>query len=121
MYVNFIDPITAAAIVGTGIEAVKAISGTSDAAKRRLYEQNLAFLSADDKKKLDRLLIQANTDQAKQQILAQTLGQVGSARVQAIAQLEAEKEKTNKTLLIIAGISGILLLGGIVLILAKKK
>jgi hypothetical protein len=121
MYLNFIDPITAAAIVGTGIQAVQAISGTSDAAKKRLYEQNLAFLSADEKRKLDKLLIQAGSDQAKQQILAQTLGQVGTARVQAFAQLEAEREKTNKTLLIIAGISGILLLGGIVLILAKRK
>lgn len=121
MYVNFIDPITAAAIIGTGVEAAKAIAGTSDAAKRRTYEQNLAFLSADDKKKLDKLLLQAGTDQARQQILAQTLGQVGSARVQAIAQLEAEKERTNKTILVIAGITGILLVGGIVLILAKKK
>jgi hypothetical protein len=121
MYLNFIDPITAAAIIGTGVEAAKAIAGTSDAAKRRIYEQNLAFLSADDKKKLDKLLLDAGTTQAKQQILAQTLGQVGSARVQAIAQLEAEKEKTNKTILIIASVAGILLLGGIVLILTKKK
>lgn len=121
MYVNFIDPITAAAIVGTGIEAAKAIAGTSDAAKRRLYEQNLASLNADDKKKLDKLLIQANTEQAKQQILASTLGQVASARVQAIAQLEAEREKSNKTFLLVASVAGILLLGGIVLILAKKK
>ena len=121
MYVNFIDPITAAAIVGTGIEAVKAISGVGEAEKRRIYERNLTFLSADDKKKLDKLLIQANTNQAKQQILAATLGQVGSARIQALSQLEAEKEKTNKTILIIASVAGILLLGGIILILAKNK
>lgn len=121
MYVNFIDPITATAIVTTGIEAVKAISGTSDAAKRRTYERNLAFLSADDKKKLDKLLLQSGSQQAKEQILAQTLGQVGSARVQALSQLQVEREKTNKTILVIASIAGILLLGGIVLILAKRK
>jgi hypothetical protein len=121
MYVNFIDPITAAAVVSAGVGLVQTISGTSDAQKRRTYEQNMAFLSADDKKRLDKLLIEAKTKEAREQILAQTLGQVGSARVEAISRLEAEREKTNKTLLIIASITGILLLGGIVLILTKKK
>lgn len=121
MYVNFIDPITATAIVGTGIEAVKAIGGVGEAEKKRAYERNFASLSIDEKKKLDKLLIQAGSDQAKQQILAATLGQVGNARVQALSQLEAEREKTNKTILIIAAVTGILLVGGIVLILAKKK
>jgi hypothetical protein len=121
MFVNFIDPVSAAAIVSAGVGLVQTISGTSDAQKRKIYERNLAFLSADDKKKLDRILLQQNNDQARQQILAQTLGQVGGARVDAIAKLESEREKTNKTLLIIAGITGILLLGGIVLILTKKK
>lgn len=121
MYVNFIDPVSAAAIVSAGVGLVQTIAGTSDAQKRKTYERNLAFLSADDKKKLDKLLLQANNDQARQQILAQTLGQVGSARVEAIARLESEREKTNKTTLIIASVMGILLVGGIVLILAKRK
>lgn len=110
--------IAAVAQAGTGI--ANAISGTSDAAKRRTYEQNLAFLTADEKKKLDKMLIDANSEQSRQQILAATLGSFGSARVDALAKVQVEKEKTKKTLIIIGVVAGVLLIGGYFLILRKK-
>jgi len=111
--------IAAAASAATGI--ANAISGTSDAAKRRTYEQNLAFLSADDKKKLDTMLINAKSEEARQQILAATLGNIGSARVGALATVQAEKEKTKKTLLVVGLIAGAVIIGGLVFILSKRK
>jgi hypothetical protein len=111
--------VASAVSAATGI--VNAISGTSDAAKRRTYEQNLAFLSADDKKKLDKMLISAKSEEAKQQILAATLGSIGSARVGALATVQAEKEKTKKTLLVVGLIAGAVIIGGLVFILSKRK
>ena len=111
--------VAAAVSAATGI--VNAISGTSDAAKRRTYEQNLAFLSANDKKKLDGMLINAKSEEARQQILAATLGNIGSARVGAIATVQAEKEKTKKTLLVVGLIAGAVIIGGLVFILSKRN
>lgn len=107
------------ASAATGI--VNAISSTSDAAKKRTYEQNLAFLSIDEKKKLDRLLLGAKSEEARQQILAATLGSISSARVGAMATLQAEKEKTKKTLLVVGIIAGAVIIGGLVFILTKRK
>lgn len=107
------------ASAATGI--VSAISSTSDAAKKRTYEQNLAFLSIDEKKKLDRLLLGAKSEEARQQILAATLGSISSARVGAMATLQAEKEKTKKTLLVVGIIAGAVIIGGLVFILTKRK
>lgn len=111
--------VAAAVSATTGI--VNAISGTSDAAKRRTYEQNLAFLSADEKKKLDKMLSGARSEEARQQILASTLGSISSARVGALATVQAEKEKTKKTLLTVGIIAGAVIAIGLVFVLIKKK
>jgi hypothetical protein len=111
--------IIAGVSAATGI--ANAISGTSDAAKRRTYEQNIAFLSVGEKKKLDGMLINAKSEEARQQILAATLGNIGSARVGAIATVQAEKEKTKKTLLVVGLIAGAVIIGGLVFILSKRK
>ena len=109
-----------AAVAQAGVSISNAISGTSDAAKKRTYEQNLQLLNADDKKKLEKLLIEADSEQARQQILSQTLSTASSARINALAKLQAEKEKTKKTLLVVL-IGGVILLGGIALILSKRR
>lgn len=110
-----------AAVVSAGTGIVTAISGTSDAAKRRTYEQNLAFLSADDKKKLDNVLLRTKSEEARQQILAATLGSISSARVGGLAIVQAEKEKTKKTLMLVGLITGAIILVGVVLVFIKKK
>lgn len=115
-------PIAAASQVVTAVTGVvNSIAGISDMNKRRLYEQNLGLLSLDQKAKLDQLLRSAQSEDARQAILAQTLSTSNSARIDALAKVQAEKEKTKKTILVVSIIGGIVLLGGLLLILAKRK
>lgn len=111
--------------ISAGVSAVtgiaSAISGTSDAAKRRTYEQNLGLLNLDQKQKLEGLLRDAGSEQARQQILAQTLGTANTARIDALAKVQTEKEKTKKTLLVVGIIGGVVILGGLLFILAKRN
>lgn len=100
---------------------VNSIAGISDMNKRRLYEQNLGLLNLDQKAKLDQLLRSAKSEEARQAILAQTLSTANSARIDALAKVQAEKEKTKKTVLVVSIVGGIVLLGGLLLILAKRK
>lgn len=100
---------------------VNSIAGISDMNKRRLYEQNLGLLNLDQKAKLDQLLRSAKSEEARQAILAQTLSTANSARIDALAKVQTEKEKTKKTVLVVSIVGGIILLGGLLLILAKRK
>jgi hypothetical protein len=106
--------------VGAVTGIVDSITSISDASKRRLYEQNLGLLNFDQKAKLEKLLRSANSEDARQQILAQTLGSANVARIDALAKVQVEKEKTKKTLLVIGIIGGILLIGGVILVMRKK-
>lgn len=103
----------------TGI--VNSISAISDANKRRTYEQNLGLLTLDQKKALETLLIKAGSEQAREQILAQTLGSANTARIDALAKLQTEKEKTKKTIIVVSIVGGIIIVGGLLLILAKRN
>lgn len=115
-------PVMAVAAVASAASGiVSSISNVADAGKRRVYEQNLQLLSADEKKKLDAMLLSAKSDEARQQILASTLGTIGSARVSALATVKAEKEKTKKTLIVVGVIAAVIILGGLVYITAKRK
>lgn len=106
-------------IAQAGVSIVSALSGTSDAAKRRIYEQNLALLNVDEKRKLEKLLRDAGSEQARQQVLAATLGQLGTARIEALSRLEQEREKTKKTVLILSIVGGVVLIGGLIFVLKK--
>jgi uncharacterized membrane protein len=101
----------------TGI--VTAISGTSDAEKRRLYEQNIGLLTLDQQKILNKQLLAANSETARQQILGNTLGSIGTARVNALSTVQVEKEKTKKVVTI-AIIAVVLVVVGLVVILKKR-
>lgn len=97
------------------------INSASDAKKRRTYEQNLNLLNKDQRDKLEGLLREAKSEEARQAILAETLSSANSARIDALAKVQAEKEKTKKTILVVSVIGGIVLLGGLLLILAKRR
>lgn len=113
-------PVMAIAAVASSVTGIaNAISGTSDAAKRRLYEQNIGLLNLDQQKALNKQLINANSEDARQAILANTLGQIGSARVNALSAVQVEKEKTKKVLTI-AAVVGLALVIGLVVILKKR-
>ena len=109
---------TAVAGALTGI--VSAIANTKDMNQRRKFVQNLAALDYDQKVILNKQLIEANSEAARQQILGDTLGKLDVARIDALGKVQAEKEKTKKSLYIVAGIGGLIIIGGLVAIKLKK-
>ena len=111
----------AAAVVTAGTGVAMAISTTHDARKREFYVQNLASLDYDQKKKLNDDLIKANSEQARQEILASTLGNIGGKRIETLGALAVEKEKTNKLVTVIGLGAGVILLGGVVYSLTKDN
>jgi uncharacterized membrane protein len=126
-----VDPASAALSatpVGIGLAAAEsvanianAIAGISDMNKRRKFEQNLASLDYDQKIALSKALNDANSESARQQILGDTLGKLDVARIDALGKLQAEKEKTKKTLYILGGIAGIIVVIGLITIFIKRK
>jgi hypothetical protein len=110
----------ATAIVGAGASVATAIGSISDMDKRRLYTQNLGLLDLDQKKKLNDALLSANSEAARQQILADVLGRINTARVDSLGKLAQEKEKTKKTLITVAIIAGSVLTLGLLLVFYKK-
>lgn len=111
--------VTAAISAGTTVAV--AIAGTRDARERNFYLQQMEFLEYDQKKKLNDDLIKANSQEARQTILANTLGSVSNKRVETLGALAIEKEKTNKVVTIIGLGAGILLFGGVLLVLMDNK
>jgi hypothetical protein len=109
-----------AAGVGAGAAVASAIGSTSDVNKRRLYAQNLGLLDFDQKKKLNDALLATNSEAARQQLLADVLGKVNTARVDALGKLAQEKEKTKKTLITVAIIAGSVLTLGLLLVFYKR-
>ncbi len=116
-------PIVATAIAATQAVAtlVDTITNISDKQKRRLYEQNLASLSYSQQEALARFVNNQASQEAKLKILADTLGRLNTARINSITQIEAEKEKTRKYLYMTLSIGGIVLIGGILYVLIKRK
>jgi hypothetical protein len=110
-----------AAVVGSLTGIVNTIAGTSDMTKRRNYVQNLAALDYDQKVALNKQLLASNSNDARQAILTNVLGQLDTARINGLATVQTEKEKTAKTVTTVAiVVGGILLLGVIVLKLKRK-
>jgi hypothetical protein len=89
--------------------------------KRRKFEQNLASLDYDQKITLSKALNDANSESARQQILGDTLGKLDVARIDALGKVQSEKEKTKKTLYILGGIAGIIVVIGLVTIFIKRN
>jgi len=114
-------PIIATAIVSAGVATVQAISGTKNAKLKREYEANLAALNQMNKAKLEKDLKAAKTKEERQNILAETLGQVTRARITGIEQQKLESQKTINKLIIIGSITLALIIGGLIIIKAKKK
>lgn len=100
--------------------AISVIGNIQDKKKRALFENNLALLTADQQKALERSLISANTESERLKILSERLTQLNIQRVSNIASVyaEQEKKKRNQQLLLAGGI--LLILAGAVLIIVKK-
>lgn len=113
-------------LIATGVASalsglVTSVTNISDTQKRRLYEQNLASLSYDQKLALSKMVSDAGSEDARQAILQQTLGNLGGARIGALSQVQAEKEKTKKTLWIIGGVIAALAVIGIIITKKRRK
>ena len=109
--------IAIAAAVSAAASVGGAVGGGSGAAKQRLFQQNLELLNLDQKKALERELMNAKSEEARQAILASTLGSISSARVSALGKVQQEREKTKKTLIIAGAVIGALLL---IVLIARK-
>jgi hypothetical protein len=88
--------------------------------KRRKFEQNFAALDYDQKIKLNQALMAAGSEQARQQLLGDTLSKLDVARINAIGSLQSEKEKTRKTLYIVGGIAVIVSIIGY-FVISKRR
>lgn len=114
-------PLIATTIISTGTQIAGTIAGTRDARLKARYEQNLSLLDFDQKKQLNDALLKANSEEARQKILANALGGVSQARVQSFGNIALEREKTNQVVTILGVIAGIGLLGFLLITLNRKK
>lgn len=110
--------ITAAASAGAAVGGT--IAGIADANKRRKYEQNLMFLDAQQKKALNNSLLQQQSEEGRQKILAETLGNLNQGRIAAMVSVEQEKEKTRRYTFIAIGVTVVLLVGLLVYVSKTK-
>ena len=110
---------TAVAGALTGIAS--AIANTKDMNQRRRFVQNLSALDYDQKVILNKQLIEANSEASRQQILGDTLGKLDVARIDALGKVQAEKEKTKKAMYIVAGIGGLIVVGGLTVSLINRN
>lgn len=117
-----IDPITSAATAAVDIAATIAttINGINDVNTRRRYEQALSSLDNDQKQVLNNALINAQSESQRLAIMAQVLGGNSQTRINALAGLQAEKEKTKKVVLV-SVILGVVVIGAIILITVRKN
>ena len=110
--------ITAAASAGAAIGGT--IAGVADANKRRKYEQNLMFLDAQQKKALNNTLLKQQSEEARQRVLAETLGTLNQSRISGMVSVEQEKEKTRRYTFIGIGVTVVLLVGLLVYVSKTK-
>ena len=110
-------PLVVIAAISAAASVGGTVAGVSGDAKKRMYEKNYATLNADEKKELEKKLIGAKSEEARQVILANTLGNISAARVQGLAEVQKEREKTKKYLIITGGI----IVGAILIVLIIKR
>lgn len=113
--------VVAAAVAQSLASIGSTISSIGDAKKRREYEQGLATLSFDQQVALNKLLLEANSESAREEILRKTLTGAYDSRINALTTLSKEREATNRQLKTIALIGGFLIIGIFGLILIKRK
>ena len=112
--------IIAAAGAVTGL-AITTIAGVQDAKARALYSNNLDSLTADQQKKLNDALMSAGSESERMKLLAETLSNLQSKRIDLLSAKIGEDEKKKRANLIIsASIIGVVAIGIIAVIAIKK-
>jgi hypothetical protein len=101
--------------------AATTIAGISDQNKRLTYEKNLDSLTADQQKALNIALLSANTESERMKLIAETLSNLQSKRIDLLTAKVSEDERKKRTNLIIsASIIGVIAIGIIAIIVVKK-
>lgn len=103
-----------------GSLAISVIGNIQDKKLRARFQNNLAFLNADQQKSLERSLIAANSESERLKILVDRLTELNVKRIGNVAMVFAEQErkKRNKQLFVAGGI--VLFLVAAVYIIVKK-
>jgi len=114
-------PLTIAAVAQSVASIGQSINSIGDVNKRRKYEQNLAALDYDQKIALNKLLMGAKSEEARQEILSETLGKLNTSRIDALGKIQVEKEKTKKTLLVVGAVGAVIGILAFIVILAKRN
>jgi hypothetical protein len=114
-------PLTVAAVAQSVASIGQSINSIGDVNKRRKYEQNLAALDYDQKIALNKLLMGAKSEEARQEILSETLGKLNTSRIDALGKIQVEKEKTKKTLLVVGAVGAVIGILAFIVILAKRN
>lgn len=112
---------TITAITGGAAATYGGIASARNAKLRREYEQNLAALNVEEKKRLEQQLLEAKDLEAKRLILQETLGKATQTRIEAIAAKKMEAQKTLNKLTLIGGVGAVVLVIGFILIAVKRK
>ena len=114
-------PVTTATIVS----AIAAVVGTGASVKnqkqKREWEQALATLNFEEKKRLEEELKKSKDAEEKRKVLTDALGKITEQRLSAIEQKKAESQKTLNKLLIIGGVATTILVVGLIIVYQKRK
>ena len=93
----------ASAGIGVGSSVFSVIANIQDSKQRALFEANFKSLSADQQRKIDQQISAATSQTAKLNILANSLTQLGVARITAQANIITEEERKKRNELILIG------------------
>jgi hypothetical protein len=93
----------ASAGIGVGSSVFSVIANIQDSKQRALFEANFKSLSADQQRKIDQQVSAATSQTAKLNILANSLTQLGVARITAQANIITEEERKKRNELILIG------------------
>jgi hypothetical protein len=108
-------------VAGIGSTIITTLSTISDAKKRREFEQNLSVLTLDQQKKLERELMDANSESQRLSILTSAITQINIQRITGIADIYAKEERKKRNeQLIIGGVLLVVAVGAIYLITKVK-
>ena len=99
-----IAAVSAAAAVGG------AVKGGIDADKKRFFEQQLSFMSMEEKRKLEKQLASAKSEEERQKIFASAIDNITAARVKGLSLVQVEREKTKKQAITLAIVGGVVVL-----------
>jgi hypothetical protein len=100
--------------------AINLISRISDQKKRAEFQNNLSFLSLDQQNKLEKLLIESNSESERLKVLTSALSSLNMQRIGNIASIYAEQEKKKRNQQLIT-IGAIIAFGAVALVIVLKK